>query len=72
MDANVCRGDRVSSKFVAVKGLDDVLKRLRFSRRGSSENGGDEDRPGRDRNRASDRKRAWLYGVNHNSSTGLQ
>jgi hypothetical protein len=46
MDANVCRGDWVSSKFVAVKGLDDVLKRLRLSRRGSSENGGDEGRSG--------------------------
>ena len=46
MQANVCRGDRVSSKFVAVKGLDDVLKRLRLSRRGSSENGGDEGRSG--------------------------
>src|ERR1700730_6492418 len=46
MDANVCRGDWVSSKLVAVKGLDDVLKRLRLSRRGSSENGGDEGRSG--------------------------
>jgi hypothetical protein len=42
MHANVCRGDRVSSKFVVVKGIDDVLKRLRLGRRGSRENGGGE------------------------------
>jgi hypothetical protein len=44
MHANACRGDRVRSKFVVVKGLDKVLKRLRLGRRGSHENGGDEGR----------------------------
>ena len=40
MHANVCRSDRISSKFVIVKGLDGALKRLCLGRRGSSENGG--------------------------------
>ena len=45
MHANLCRGDGVSSKFAVVKGLDDVLKRLRLSWR-SRENGGGEGRSG--------------------------
>ena len=39
MHANVCRSDRVSLKFVIVKGLYDTLKRLCPGRRGSEENG---------------------------------
>jgi hypothetical protein len=30
MHANACRSDRMSSKFVVVKDLDEVLKRLRL------------------------------------------
>jgi hypothetical protein len=32
MHANACRGDRLSSKLVVVKGLDEILKRLRLGR----------------------------------------
>jgi hypothetical protein len=46
MHANVCRGDRVSSKFVSVKGFNADLKRLRLGRRGSRENGSGEGRFG--------------------------
>jgi hypothetical protein len=46
MHANACRGDGMSSKFVVVKGLDEILKRLRLGRRGSRESGGGEGRSG--------------------------
>ncbi|MGO9115849.1 MAG: hypothetical protein ACLP9L_42125, partial [Thermoguttaceae bacterium] len=46
MHANVSRGDRVSPKFIIVKGLDDALKRLRLGRRSSRENCGGQRRSG--------------------------
>jgi hypothetical protein len=46
MHTDLCRGDRVSLKFAVVKGLDEVLKRLRSGRCGSHEKGGDERRFG--------------------------
>jgi hypothetical protein len=38
MHADVCRRNRVSSKLVGIKGLNEVLKRLRLGCGGSREN----------------------------------